>query len=262
MRKLIVLDAGHGRYTAGKRCMKSIDPNETREWVLNSRMAGYVQEYLKAYDCQAMRVDDVTGVTDVSLSTRVARANNAKADLYVSIHHNAGINGGSGGGITVFTATNASSTSVKLAQAVYDATVAKTGLKGNRSKGLWTQNFTVISRTSMPAILGEFGFMDSTTDVPIILTDNFSRQCARGIADAIIQIADLQPVDGSGDGEGNNAPDPVDPTPSSWAKEAAAWAIEAGLIQGDGHGNYRWRESVTREEAAVLMYRFFKMLTD
>ena len=43
----IAIDAGHGLYTAGKRCLKSIDPNETREWVLNSRIAGKVIEKLK-----------------------------------------------------------------------------------------------------------------------------------------------------------------------------------------------------------------------
>lgn len=30
----IALTAGHYYYTPGKRCLKSIDPNETREWVL------------------------------------------------------------------------------------------------------------------------------------------------------------------------------------------------------------------------------------
>ena len=45
----IALDAGHGLYTAGKRCLKSIDPNETREWSLNSRIAEKVTEKLETY---------------------------------------------------------------------------------------------------------------------------------------------------------------------------------------------------------------------
>ena len=39
----IAITAGHYRYTAGKRCKKSIDPNETREWVLNARIAEKVE---------------------------------------------------------------------------------------------------------------------------------------------------------------------------------------------------------------------------
>ena len=42
----IVLDAGHGRNTPGKRCLKSLDPAETREWVLNARICDKVEQLL------------------------------------------------------------------------------------------------------------------------------------------------------------------------------------------------------------------------
>ena len=48
---LICLDAGHYLGTPGKRCLKSIDPQETREWVLNARVADKLQEILAGYDC-------------------------------------------------------------------------------------------------------------------------------------------------------------------------------------------------------------------
>jgi len=38
----IAIDAGHGLKTAGKRCLKSLDKNETREWVLNDRASEVV----------------------------------------------------------------------------------------------------------------------------------------------------------------------------------------------------------------------------
>ena len=34
----IALNAGHYLNTAGKRCLKKLDKNETREWVLNNRI--------------------------------------------------------------------------------------------------------------------------------------------------------------------------------------------------------------------------------
>ena len=184
---IIALDAGHYNNTPGKRCMKSIDPKETRERLLNARMAEHVEELLKAYDCVVMRCDDRTGKTDPSLSERAARANRAGAGAFISIHHNAGVNGGKGGGICVYAAENASKTSLTLQRAVYDETVKCTGLKGNRATPLPIANFTVIYRANMPAILGEFGFMDSTTDVPIILTDDFSLKCAQGIVTALVK---------------------------------------------------------------------------
>ena len=184
---IIALDAGHYNDTPGKRCLKSIDPNETRERFLNARMAEHVEELLKAYDCEVMRCDDRTGKTDPSLSERAARANRAGAAAFISIHHNAGVNGGKGGGICVYAAENASKTSLTLQRAVYDETVKRTGLKGNRATPLPVANFTVIYKANMPAVLGEFGFMDSTTDVPIILTDDFSVKCAQGIVAALVK---------------------------------------------------------------------------
>ena len=38
----LALDAGHCLHTSGKRCLKTIDPNQTREWVLNDRIARLV----------------------------------------------------------------------------------------------------------------------------------------------------------------------------------------------------------------------------
>ena len=93
-KKVIAIDAGHGMKTLGKRCMKSIDPSQTREWYLNDRIADKVQKMLASYDCTVIRVDDTTGAKDVSLFNRVKAANNVNADIYISIHHNAGINWG------------------------------------------------------------------------------------------------------------------------------------------------------------------------
>lgn len=42
--------------------------------------------------------------------------------------------------------------------------------------------------------------------------------------------------------------------PSAWAKNAADWAIENGIFTGDGNGNYRWHDKITREEVAQVLY--------
>ena len=47
----------------------------------------------------------------------------------------------------------------------------------------------------------------------------------------------------------------MDNTPSEWAKEAVAWAVERGILRGDENGNLRLRDNVTREETVVMMYR-------
>ena len=183
----IAVDAGHGLSAAGRRCLKSIDPNETGEWQLNSRIAGYVTEHLKAAGVQTLRTDDITGEIDVSLSGRCRKANAFGADLLISIHANAGINGGSGGGIMVYALPNASQSTKEWQEDTWRQTVAETGLRGNRCHPLSYANLTILQHASMPALLCECGFMDSTVDTPVILTDGFARKCARSIANAALK---------------------------------------------------------------------------
>lgn len=45
-------------------------------------------------------------------------------------------------------------------------------------------------------------------------------------------------------------------SPSDWAKDACSWAVAAGLIRGDEHGDKHWHDPPTREELAVILKRF------
>ena len=183
----IALNAGHGLYTAGKRCLKELDVNETREWFLNSRICNKIQEKLNVYkDVEVLRLDDTTGKTDVSLKNRTNNANNWGADFYLSIHHNAGINGGVGGGVETYIYTKASEQSKVWQEELYNSLIEYTSLKGNRSNGLRTKNLHELRESKMPAVLIECGFMDSVTDVPIILSDVFAENVAKACVEVIV----------------------------------------------------------------------------
>lgn len=189
----IALTAGHYLGTPGKRCLKSLDPNETKEWTLNDRIADKVEKLLADYTgWELIRTDDTTGKKDIGLASRTNAANNFKADFYLSIHHNAGINGGAGGGIMAYVYTNASKESVEWQKAIYNALIAKTGLKGNRSNPLCKSNLHECRETNMPAVLLELGFMDSKTDVPVILTEYFADQCAAAIVEVLVARGKLE----------------------------------------------------------------------
>src|SRR5690554_3268790 len=183
----VAIDAGHGMNTAGKRLLKSLDKAETREWVLNNRVANYIEDLLKGFEnVEVLRVDDVTGKRDVPLSERTKKANDWKADIYISIHHNAGINGGTGGGIVVYRYPNSSKFTKAMQKRLYDELIKETGLKGNRASPLGEANFHVLRETKMAAVLIENGFMDSRTDVPIILSDAHARKTADGIVEFVV----------------------------------------------------------------------------
>lgn len=191
----IALTAGHYLKTPGKCCMKKLDPNETPEWWLNDRIADKVEKLLKNYTgYQLIRTDDTTGKKDISLTARTNAANNFKADFYLSIHHNAGIKGGKGGGIVAIVynkTTNAES--IAWQKELYNALIAATGLKGNRASPLAKMNLHEVRETTMAAVLLELGFMDSATDVPIILSEKFADQCAEAIVSVLVKRGGLQP---------------------------------------------------------------------
>ena len=189
----IALDAGHGRNTAGKRFLKSLDPNETREWVRNDLICDKIEAKLSLYEgYELLRVDDTTGAKDISTAARCKAANNFKANIYLSIHHNAGINGGKGGGIVVYTWKKPDDQLKSWQKMFYDALIAKTGLKGNRAEPLAKANFDVLVKSNMQAVLVENGFMDSATDVPIILTDDFAEKAAEAYVEVLVKIGGLK----------------------------------------------------------------------
>ena len=181
------LNAGHGYNTPGKRCLKSIDPNETREYILNKRILDKVQIILKEYSgIEVLRIDDGT---ELSISARAKKANAWKADYYIAVHHNAGLNGKQGGGVEVYTYLKVDQKTEDLQKAVYESLIAHTGLKGNRSNPLRKADLGECRETAMPAVLIENGFMDSPIDTPIILTEDYADKSAEAIAEVIVKMA-------------------------------------------------------------------------
>jgi N-acetylmuramoyl-L-alanine amidase len=230
----IALGAGHGAKAAGKRCMKALDANETPEWVLNDRICDRIEVLLKSYTgYELLRLDDSDdGKDDIALAERVTAANQWGADFYLSIHHNAGINGGTGGGIVALSHPRSGKEAVEWRDELYEELIEHTGLKGNRATPKATSDLYVLRNTKAPAVLLELGFMDSKTDVPVILTEEYADACARAIVDVIVRRGGLKAKDG----------------PDSWAVSAWARATNAGVLDGT-----RPKDTLTRQELAVVL---------
>ena len=212
MSRIIAIDAGHGHNTSGKRCLKKLDPKETREHDLNDRVADLVEERMKKYDCTILRTDDTTGLQDISLANRVKAANAAGANLFLSIHHNAGAGGKESGGTVVY---YESSRAERTVQAIYlyREVVGHTGLKGDRSTPVVRHGFYVLKKTKAPAFLLENGFMDSSRDVPVILTKEHAQKTAEGIEKFLVFVLGLKMRNTEDNSE--TAPDPnLEPNPN------------------------------------------------
>ena len=97
----------------------------------------------------------------------------------------------SGGGVVAYVGPGVDSKTKQYQRALYDAVIAATGLKGNRATPLATANLLMCNGTIAPAVLMELGFMDSTVDAPIILTDAFSKSAGYALMDGIASVAGL-----------------------------------------------------------------------
>lgn len=187
----IGIDAGHGINTPGKRCSKEFDVNETREWILNSRVATKVCNLLSQYGVETLRLDDVTGNTDIGLNTRTKNANNANVDFVLSIHHNAG--GGTGIETFVYNQACLNGKSGEIARVLQGKLVEKTGM---RDRGVKTGNFAIIRDTKMSACLVECGFMDNANDTPRILTEQYANIVANALAEGLVECFGLTKSEG------------------------------------------------------------------
>lgn len=184
--------AGHDLNTPGKRVPKALDPAQTREWVLNDMVADAFLQAAAGYeDLAILRTDDPLGLQTVNIAKRTKKANDWGADLYIDMHHNAGINLGQGGGVVVYCCPG-SEKGRMYQQAVYDAVVSAGGLKGNRANPTPEKGYASLRKTKMPAVLIEYGFMDSRTDYPVISDESYSRSVGAATMAGVAKIMGLK----------------------------------------------------------------------
>jgi len=165
----IYLDPGHGGSDVGA--------------------VSFIQEskYTLSYALELGRVLSLLGFTvnysrttdnTVSLAQRGAAANAWGADLFISIHFNAGVGGH---GIETY-ALSPGGKAEQLAGAVQTSLIASTNQFDRHVK---FANFQVLRDTSMPAILIEGGFVDDAGDSTRIATGDYKQKYVQSITRAL-----------------------------------------------------------------------------
>ncbi len=182
----VLLDNGHGKNTPGKMSPKLDDGRQLFEWDYAREIVNGIAEKLKAegipyYLVHPEDEEIKSQSNDLILRTNRANAKHAelkkegKTSLFISIHVNAAGNSSkwnTASGWTVYIAKSASSNSKKLAKILY-VEAEKRNLKGNRSIGpekYLVNDFWVVRKTVMPAVLTENLFMDNKSDVEFLLS--------------------------------------------------------------------------------------------
>ena len=169
----IVVDAGHGGSNPGAVYQGRRESDDAL------RLAMAVGKILEAngYDVTYTRTSDVTQ----SVGQKAAIANEEGADLFVSIHRNAGEYPGQYSGVQTLIYDD-SGIKKQMAENI-DANLEALGF---RNAGVSIRpNLVVLNSTQMPALLVEAGFIDSDTDNRLF--DSRFQAMAQAIADGIME---------------------------------------------------------------------------
>lgn len=174
----ILIDNGHGENTKGKCSPDGV----LREWKWAREVATLLKDRLGEEGILSELI--VTEDRDVSLSERAKRVNKVVSEkkkegitcILISIHINAAGSDGkwlNANGWSVYVCNNASKNSKTLAQCLYKY-ANEYGLKGNRyvpKEKYWVADYTILTKTSCPAILTENLYQDNKDDVAFLLSN-------------------------------------------------------------------------------------------
>lgn len=181
MNKIVALDDGHGIETQGKRTPLFDDGSYMKENEFNEVVMLYLKEYLTAQNIGVLTV--APEKTDTPLSTRIKRANEAGASIYISIHANAyGSNWNEANGFETYVYDLDDKNTMYLAQCVHGACIGDTGL---RNRGIKEADFYVLINSAMPAILLECGFMTNKVEAELLRSDSYKKTVAKAITKGI-----------------------------------------------------------------------------
>lgn len=169
-KKLVYFDAGHGGRDPG--AVKYVTEKN-----VNIKVVNYAVEYLKDH----FEVEIYEDVSDDTLATICGRANRLKADLFVSIHFNAG--GGDGFEAWLYSSAN------KALGVCFEKYVKQTG---QNSRGVkYDPELIVLNSTNMKAILCEIAFVDNKKDISDWDENSELKEMGKAIALATADWLDL-----------------------------------------------------------------------
>lgn len=171
--KIIVVDPGHGGSDPGASY------GNTQEKDLTLDIGLKVRNLLEQSGAKVLMTRDKD--ISVNLYTRAGIANEINADLFISVHINAGDNASASGTETLYYPDPEKKA---LAQAIQKALVKSIGLA---DRGIVERPGLVVTReTRMPSALAEVAFITNNNDRMLLLTDDFRQKAAEGIVNGII----------------------------------------------------------------------------
>lgn len=183
----IMWDAGHGGFDPG-----AVGPRGTEEKDITLAVAKKAAAFLFGkVNNQFTRTTDkaLSNTTERDLEARVRLASLFGANLFISIHCNSAANP-SARGVETY-ALGPGGEGERLAKAVQSRLVSATGLS---DRGVKFEQYYVLRKTTMPAILIELAFISNPKEEGYLADEAFQNVCAKAIAEAVKQHLGIKEV--------------------------------------------------------------------
>lgn len=183
---IIVLDAGHGGYDSGGVSVDGVYEKDltlaiTLKLGTMLEAQGYRVVYTRTTDSVSWPADNKQ-----DLASRVAIAQKAQADLYLSLHLNASVYGDGARGFEIYT-DGRNTLTTPLAAAIEENFSALSYTTNRGSKTTSDRSLYVIDKNEVPALLLELGFLTDSQDMAYLQDSAFQQRLAQAIADGISQ---------------------------------------------------------------------------
>lgn len=172
----IILDAGHGRETPGKRSPITTDGRQLLEWQFTRELSKRIKASLDQLGIKCIQAN--TDDKDISLTTRANNINKlvrkeselGRNCLMISLHGNAASNGSwskaTGWEVWTTVGTTNSDKFAKVMLKHFPTIFPDKKLRGHKEK-----NFTLIYKCSCPCVLTENFFYDNKEDFELMMSE-------------------------------------------------------------------------------------------
>ena len=233
------IDVGHGGNDPG-----AIGINNIEEEDINLEVAKYLRTELEWHGINVMlsRTDDTAKKNEVKAN----EANTWGADVVCSLHCNAYDEEEANG--TEVLIYKKGGQAEKLAKKVLSQllSVLKTTNRGIKERS----GLIILKNTVAPAILCEIAFVTNKKDKAKIDEAHEHKAVAIAICKG---ICEHHGIAYKGEAKVNKTKFKDEDKMSPWAIDFIVKASEAGIMNGDTNGNFRPKDTLTREEAAVIV---------
>ncbi|MEG2353340.1 MAG: N-acetylmuramoyl-L-alanine amidase [Clostridium sp.] len=197
----VMIDPGHGGKDSGAMSMM-INNRTYKESQLSLEVSLELKKSLEQKGFNVLMTRDTNKT--VELSERINMANEAEVDLFLSVHHDAFIQS-SANGVTSFYSTwrpNIDTSGVKTdangdmydvtpssaaleSEKISSATIRAMSSVGYTNRGSKQRELYVTTRTNMPSLLLECGFLTNKKDLESILDETKRKKLVNNIANVV-----------------------------------------------------------------------------